>query len=218
MKAYTYDTEQKNIFREEVDCQKDPVESKKQGKDVWLLPGNATFEKPPEAEEGYAILFENGHWVKKHDYKGKTYYVTADGYYGSPKEMKDYGDLPEGCSFDRPPMTAEEQAKADLDAAKATRATKVDALTVTVKGMVFDADETSQNRMSRVVSGAQALGVDLNTTTQIWVLADNTVAQPTIAQIAQALKLAGEAQTALWTVPYQTDTDTTETETTEAGE
>ena len=79
-------------------------------------------------------------------------------------------------------------------------------LTVTVDGMVFDADETSQNRMSRVVAGAQALGVDLNTTTQIWVLADNTVAQPTVAQLAQALKLAGEAQTALWTIPYQTET------------
>lgn len=208
MKAYTYDTEQKNIFREEVDCQKDPVESKRQGKDVWLLPGNATFEKPPEAEEGYAILFENGHWVKKHDYKGKTYYVTADGYYGTPKEMKDYGELPEGCSFDRPPMTEAEQAQADLDSAKATRATKVDALTVTVAGMVFDADETSQNRMARVVSGAQALGVDMNTTTQIWVLADNTVATPTVAQLAQALKLAGEKQSELWIVPYQTETET----------
>ena len=57
--------------------------------------------------------------------------------------------------------------------------------------------------MSRVVAGAQALGVDLNTTTQIWVLADNTVATPTVAQLAQALKLAGEAQTALWTKPYE---------------
>ena len=57
--------------------------------------------------------------------------------------------------------------------------------------------------MARVVSVAQALGVDLNTTTQIWVPADNTVATPIVAQLAQALKLAGEAQTALWTVPYQ---------------
>lgn len=202
-KAYIYDPENNYLFKEEVDCQTDPVASKKSGETVYLLPGNSTFEVPPEKEEGYVIIFENGHWVKKRDYKGKTYYVTADGYYGSPKEMKEYGDLPEGCSFDRPPMTAEEQAQADLDLAKATRATKVGALTVTVDGMVFDADETSQNRMSRVVSGAQALGVDLNTTTQIWVLADNTVATPTVAQLAQALKLAGEAQTALWTKPYE---------------
>ena len=207
-KAYVYDPENNYLFKEEVDCQTDPVASKKAGETVYLLPGNSTFEVPPEKEDGYVIIFENDHWVKKHDYKGKTYYVTADGYYGTPKEMKDYGDLPEGCSFDRPPMTTEEQAKADLDAAKAERATQVGRLTVTVDGMVFDADETSQNRMSRVVSGAQALGVDMNTTTQIWVLADNTVATPTVAQLAQALKLAGEAQTALWTIPYQTETET----------
>ena len=207
-KAYVYDPENNYLFKEEVDCQTDPGASEKSGETVYLLPGNSTFEAPPEKEDGYVIIFENGHWVKKHDYKGKTYYVTADGYYGSPKEMKDYGDLPEGCSFDRPPMTAEEQAQADLDSAKATRATKVDALTVTVDGMVFDADETSQNRMSRVVAGAQALGVDLNTTTQIWVLADNTVATPTVAQLAQALKLAGQKQSELWIVPYQTETET----------
>ena len=207
-KAYMYDPENNHLFKEEVDCQTDPVASKKSGETVYLLPGNATFEKPPEAEEGYVILFENGHWVKKHDYKGKTYYVTADGYYGSPKEIKEYGDLPEGCSFDRPPMTAEEQAEAELQEAKSERATAVERLTVTVNGKVFDADETSQNRMSRVVAGAQALGVDLETTTQIWVLADNTIAQPTVAELAQALKLAGEAQTALWTIPYQTETET----------
>ncbi len=206
-KAYIYDPENNYLFKEEVDCQTDPVASKKSGEIVYLLPGNSTFEVPPEKEDGYVIIFENSHWVKKHDYKGKTYYVTADGYYGSPKEMKEYGDLPDGCSFDRPPMTTEEQAQADLNSAKATRATKVDALTVTVDGMVFDADETSQNRMSRVVAGAQALGI-AQSTTQVWVLADNTVAQPTIAQLAQALKLAGEAQTALWTVPYQTETET----------
>lgn len=209
-KAYTYNPENNYLFKEEVDCQTDPVASKKSGETVYLLPGNSTFEAPPEKEDGYVIIFENGHWVKKHDYKGKTYYVTADGYYGSPKEMKEYGDLPEGCSFDRPPMTAEEQAQADLDAAKSERATAVERLTVTVDGMIFDADETSQNRMSRVVAGAQALGVDLNTTTQIWVLADNTVATPTVAQLAQALKLAGEAQTVLWTKPYEeSDTQTT---------
>ena len=100
--------------------------------------------------------------------------------------------------------------EAELAKAKAERAAAVSKLTVTVDGMVFDADETSQNRMSRVVAGAQALGID-QSTTQVWVLADNTVAQPTVAQLAQALKLAGEAQTALWTKPYEeSDTQTTE--------
>lgn len=107
-----------------------------------------------------------------------------------------------------PKPTEEEKAKAALSQAKAERARAVSKLTVTVDGMIFDADETSQNRMSRVVAGAQALGID-QSTTQIWVLADNTVATPTVKQLAQALKLAGEAQTALWTKPYEeSDTQT----------
>lgn len=107
-----------------------------------------------------------------------------------------------------PKPTEEEKAKAALSQAKAERADAVSKLTVTVDGMVFDADETSQNRMSRVVAGAQALGID-QSTTQVWVLADNTVATPTVAQLAKALKLAGEAQTALWTKPYEeSDTQT----------
>lgn len=133
--------------------------------------------------------------------------------------IEDKGEYYEVVEDPRPPEpTPEEIAKREkaeaLAQAKKERAEAVSKLTVTVDGMVFDADETSQNRMSRVVAGAQALGVDLNTTTQIWVLADNTVATPTVAQLAQALKLAGEAQTALWTVPYQT----AETETNTTGE
>lgn len=107
-----------------------------------------------------------------------------------------------------PKPTEEEKAKVALSQAKSERAKAVSKLTVTVDGMVFDADETSQNRMSRVVAGAQALGID-SSTTQVWVLADNTIAQPTVAELAQALKLAGEAQTALWTKPYEeSDTQT----------
>lgn len=128
--------------------------------------------------------------------------------------IEDKGDYYEVVAIPKPPEpTPEEIAEREkaeaLAQAKKERAEAVSKLTVTVDGMVFDADETSQNRMSRVVAGAQALGVGLNTTTQIWVLADNTVATPTVAQLAQALKLAGEAQTALWTKPYEeSDTQT----------
>ena len=104
-----------------------------------------------------------------------------------------------GLSATDDSLTAEEKAR---NTAKAERAEAVSKLVVTVNGKKFDADETSQNRMARVVAGAQALGVDLETTTQIWVLADNTVAQPTVAELAQALKLAGEAMTSAWTKPY----------------
>ena len=93
--------------------------------------------------------------------------------------------------------------KETLAQAKAERAESVAKIKVTVDGMVFDGDETAQTRMGRTIAAAQALGVDINTYTQTWALADNTIATPTIKQLAQALKLAGEEQTKLWTVPYK---------------
>ena len=67
--------------------------------------------------------------------------------------------------------------------------------------MVFDGDEVSQERMARAIVVAKATGEE-DTATTTWVLHDNTVAQPTIAQLVKALRLAGEEQTKLWTSPY----------------
>lgn len=102
-----------------------------------------------------------------------------------------------------PEPTEEEKTASELAQAKAERAEAVSKIIVEVDGMKFDGDETAQGRMGRTIAAAIALGVDIETYTQTWVLADNTVAQVTIKQLAQALKLAGEAQTALWTIPYE---------------
>ena len=102
-----------------------------------------------------------------------------------------------------PDPTPEEIEAQELAEAKTERAEAVSKIIVEVDGMKFDGDETAQTRMSRTISAAMALGVSLNTEKRTWVLADNTVAEPTIAQLAQALKLAGDEQTKLWTVPYE---------------
>jgi len=76
---------------------------------------------------------------------------------------------------------------------KAQRAQAVQSLTVTTQaGNVFDADETSQTRMSRAIT----IMDDVETT--VWVLADNTPIQATKEELKEALRLAGEAQAALW--------------------
>ena len=100
-----------------------------------------------------------------------------------------------------PEPTVEELAAQALAKAKAERAAAVASITVTVDGMVFDGDETAQERMARTVTAAAATGASMDDTTT-WVLHDNTVAQVSIRQLASALRLAGEAQTALWVVPY----------------
>lgn len=101
-----------------------------------------------------------------------------------------------------PEPTPEEIEAQNLAKAKSERAEAVSKIIVEVDGMKFDGDETAQTRMGRTISVAIALGVDLDTEKRTWVLADNTIAEPTIAQLAQALKLAGDEQTKLWTIPY----------------
>ena len=81
--------------------------------------------------------------------------------------------------------------------AKQERAAEVEALTVEVEGMVFDADETSQARMSVAASSMT------DDETNVWVLHDNTVVQVTKAQLLQACRLARIAQSAVWTKPYE---------------
>lgn len=114
--------------------------------------------------------------------------------------IEDKGDYYEVVAIPAP--TKEELAAAALAAAKSARSAAVSSITVTVDGMVFDGDEVSQERMARTVTAATATGASMDDTTT-WVLHDNTVATVTIRQLATALRLAGEEQTRLWTVPYE---------------
>ena len=97
-----------------------------------------------------------------------------------------------------PEPTPAELAAAELVKAKAERAAAVAAITVEVDGLIFDGDEKAQERMTRAV----VLADSMDETTE-WVLHNNTVATVTAAQLRQACKLAGKAQTELWTVPYE---------------
>ena len=106
-----------------------------------------------------------------------------------------------------PEPTEEELAELALEQAKSERAAAVAKLTVEVDGLVFDGDEKAQERMARTVTAASATGASMDDTTT-WVLHDNTVAQVTIRQLAAALRKAGEAQTALWVIPYTTNKNT----------
>ena len=95
-----------------------------------------------------------------------------------------------------PPPTEEEIAASELEKAKAERAEYVSKIVVTVDDLLFDGDETSQDRMAR-----SCVALNDGETVQ-WVLADNTIAQVTKEQLRKALRLAGEAQTAIWANPY----------------
>jgi hypothetical protein len=93
-------------------------------------------------------------------------------------------------------------AEVAMTEAKTERTDAVSKITVEVDGLVFDGDETSQDRMTRAITMFTSSGLPADTTTS-WVLADNTVAQVTIDRLTQALLLAGQKQTELWTKPYE---------------
>ncbi len=79
---------------------------------------------------------------------------------------------------------------------KADRAEEVARITVTTaSGNTFDGDENSQSRMARAILGLQ--GQPEGSTVQ-WVLNDNTVVDVGIAELQEALTLAGLRQTELW--------------------
>ena len=92
-------------------------------------------------------------------------------------------------------LNPEPTAEQIREAWKAQRASAVEAIKVTTtSGNTFDGDEISQGRMARAVIALQAAGVESVT----WVLADNSVIQATVAELSEALSLAGAAQAALW--------------------
>jgi len=96
-------------------------------------------------------------------------------------------------------VAANQAAKAqqDREKAKAQRAIAVANIVVTTStGRQFDGDETSQTRMSRAIIGMQAAGAP----TISWVLHDNTTASVTVAELTEAMVLAGQSQSRLWVI------------------
>lgn len=217
MLTYRFDADTKEFLYSE-EAFLDPLETEAAGKPVYLLPADSTFTEPLEAKEGYAVVWNGTAWEYIEDHRqkrdgggvpiegtGTAYWLPGDAWSTPARYMTELGPLPEGALLEAPAKTAEELATEELAQAKAERANAVSKITVTVDDMVFDGDEISQERMSRTITAAVATGEDMSAITT-WVLADNTVAQVSIKQLAKALRAAGEAQTELWTVPYQEET------------
>ena len=61
--CYRYNENKKYIGSEEMF--KDPLESELQKKDIWLLPADCTLIEPPEAKEGFNIVWNGEAWEYK---------------------------------------------------------------------------------------------------------------------------------------------------------
>lgn len=99
-----------------------------------------------------------------------------------------------------PYVAPQKSARQIRDEKRGARAATVHALTVTTaSGKVFNSDEPAQDRMVRVLKVADLTGQ----TSCPWVLADETVATVTKAELEEALCLSVQAMGAVWTSPYE---------------
>lgn len=60
MYAYKYDSD--FYYAGQQDCQLDPIATKREGHEVWLLPANCTWEEPLNEKEGYKIKWNGEAW------------------------------------------------------------------------------------------------------------------------------------------------------------
>lgn len=132
----------------------DPLETKKQGKNVYLVPANATDKKPLKTKKNQAVIFNGSEWEIIADYRGKTYYIGTEQH-----EMKELGDLPKGATFEpvEPEKTLEELKAEKLEALTAYSGQfdqyKCDDMYVTssIGGYKFNADIRSQTNMQGLI-------------------------------------------------------------------
>ena len=109
MQAYMYAINT-HEFLEPVPCFPDPIRSRMEGREVYLLPANATFTAPPAKRTGYTAIWNGSGWAEIEDYRGVQYWQKGATYNSASIEMKELGPLPDGASLTRPEQTAEEKA------------------------------------------------------------------------------------------------------------
>jgi len=152
--------------------------------------------------QAYPILQrEDGSYVITKD--GHPYHVPNEGPYTAEyTAIAAYAaEHPDQVEKEAPytPPTEEETARAN---AKTARADKMAKLTVKVDGLPFDANEKSQNLISRLLFAAQQEKADFSAQNIPWVLADNSVTTVSYDQLARVLSAALAAQRKVWMKPY----------------
>ena len=117
MNVYKYDEETKEHIGTEL-ALLDPLETEQQGKNVYLLPANATFTEPTEAQEGYVNVWNGKAWEQVEDNRGVEYWLPEDKFGAPAREMKELSTLPEGATTTPPEQTQEEKNQEQANEAK----------------------------------------------------------------------------------------------------
>ena len=166
MQVYKYDEQTKEYIGTE-QALINPLESELQGKEIYLLPANATFEKP-NLQEGFTSVFNGTQWENIEDNRGKEYWLDTDTFGTPAKTMKDLGAFPAGAVFTAPAKTLEQLKQDKINELKTIRDTE-EIKPISYQGYRFDYNDKARDRINAAI-----IALDVSKGQIAWTTADNT--------------------------------------------
>ena len=171
MNVYKYDEETKEYIGTEP-ALLDPLETEQQGKNVYLLPANATFIPPTEPPDGYVNVWNGSAWEQVEDNRKQEYWLPEDKYGAPAREMKELGALPKGAKLAAPERTLDEVKTDKVQNLKAERDAR-EVEPISYNGNSYDYDDKARERINAAIIALEVLEVAGASPTLTWTTADN---------------------------------------------
>lgn len=210
MQVYKYDEKTKEYIGTE-QALINPLESELQGKTIYLLPANATFEKP-NLQEGFASVF-NGKWENIEDNRGKEYWLDTDAFGTPAKTMKELGAFPTGAVFTAPAKTLEQLKQDKINEFKSIRDAE-EVKPITYNGNRYDYDDKARERINAAIIALDVQTARTKAVASIdWTTADNADVKVTANDLRMIIATVAQRSNALH-VAYRAAKDKVEQATT----
>lgn len=98
MKIYKY-SERTKEYLGYMEAYLDPLETSKQGKEVFVIPPYFTTVKPKIPQKGYTMLFNGENWKEAEDHRGLIVYNKKT---GNEKVLTELGPIPDIYQLEKP--------------------------------------------------------------------------------------------------------------------
>ncbi len=170
----------------------DPLESKLQGKEVYLLPANATFTEPT-FKDGYANVWNGEAWEQVEDNRGKRYWLKSDTFGTPAKTMKELGAFPDNAVFTAPEKTLSELKQEKINALKVER-DRLEVEPIAYNGNMFDFEDKARERINAAIIALDVQGADASID---WTTADNADVKVTANDLRMVIAAVAKRSNAL---------------------
>lgn len=190
-KAYLFDEKTKE-YKSEVNAQLDPLESARAGKNIYLLPANATWDKPA-VKDGCVPIWNGETWDMVEDNRKKEYWLSEDKYGAPAHEMKKLGPLPEGAMLTAPERTLAEVKADKVQSLKAERDNR-EVESITYNGNSYDYDDKARERINAAIIALDVQGADASID---WTTADNADVKVTANDLRMVIAMVANRSNAL---------------------